>query len=68
MYIKAWNNFKIDNTGKLIIGYYIKEAGSVTEALDIAEKEARAWNKRHKKNVDSIVNFVTCEGFIRVIN
>lgn len=64
MHVKAWNEYKIDGTGKLIIGSEYS-AYTVTDAIDMAEREAKAWNKRHKKDITNQVKFLTCNGFIR---
>lgn len=68
MRVQAWNTLSADESKSKsikIIGYEIN-ASDVTTALDMAEKDAKAWNKRiSKKDLHNRVNFITCNGFIR---
>jgi len=68
MKVRAWNTYKIDGTGELVIGREIN-AATVTQALDAAEIEARAWNTRHKNssNWPMRVNMLSCNGSVRAI-
>lgn len=69
MQVRSWNTYNIDGSGELVIGRDIG-AGSVTQALDIAEAEARAWNARHKsaaQNWPMRVNMLSCGGYVRAI-
>ena len=67
MNVRAWNQYNIDGSGRLIIGQEIS-AATVTEALDIAENDAKQWNRRNKKNSANLVNMLSCNGFVRAIS
>jgi len=68
MKVRAWNTYKIDGTGELVIGSEV-DAATVTQALDAAEVEARSWNARHRgaDNLAMRVNMLSCNGHVRAI-
>jgi hypothetical protein len=67
MNVRAWNQYNINGAGRLIIGQEIS-AATVTEAFDIAERDAKQWNRRNKKNAANLVNMLSCNGFVRAIS
>ena len=67
MNVRAWNQYNIDGSGRLIIGQEIS-AATVTDSFDIAEKDAKQWNRRNKKNPANLVNMLSCNGFVRAIS
>ena len=66
MKVKAWNTISTQDTSKLIIGTE-HNVETMQEAMNQAEKLAKEWNKRHKKDKVNQINFLTCNGFIRTI-
>lgn len=67
MKVRAWNQYNIEGSGRLVIGQEIA-AATITEAFDIAEKDAKRWNRRNKKNQANLVNMLSCNGFVRAIS
>jgi len=61
--VRAWNQYSTPENLKHLIVKADYEAGSLTDAISLAEKSAAEWNKDMHET--RRVNFITCNGYVR---
>ena len=63
--VTSWNTYKIDDTGhEVTTGLF--RAETLAEAMDMATRGARAWNRNLDDGCPEI-NFVSCGPMVRAI-